>query len=63
MSKTYISAIVLLLAQILPMFGIQFTNDKLTDLVQAIVILITGSIILVRRYQKGDITLAGTKIK
>lgn len=63
MSKTYISAIVLLLAQILPMVGVQFTNDKLTELVQAVIILVTGAIILVRRYQKGDITLAGTKIK
>jgi uncharacterized membrane protein len=62
-SKTYISAIVILLAEILPVFGVQFTNDKITDLVQAIIILVAGGIILVRRYKLGDITLAGTKIK
>ncbi len=60
-SKTYISAIVLLLAELLPFFGLTFTSEKLTDIVQSVIILISGAIILIGRYKKGDITLAGVK--
>jgi uncharacterized membrane protein len=61
MSKIYISAIVLLLSEILPALGVTIGSDKLTDVVQAIIVLVTGVIILVARYKQGDINILGAK--
>jgi uncharacterized membrane protein len=63
MSPTYISAIVLLLTELTKVFNLNVGSEKITSIVQAVIILVTGSIILIRRFKKGDITLAGTKIK
>ncbi len=63
MSKEYISAIVILLAEILPILGVTISTDKLTAIIQSVIVLIAGGVIAVSRYNKGDITLVGTRIK
>lgn len=60
-SPTYISGIVLLLAQILPVIGVNIGNDALTSFVSTVISIIAGIVILVRRHGKGDVTLAGFK--
>lgn len=59
MSTTYISVLVIFLAQLLPKLGITVGTDELTTTVTTIVTLASGVWILIRRYQKGDVTLAG----
>ena len=59
-SPTYSSAIVILLATILPLVGIKFESEQLTQLVQAALVLISGVFIAYRRYKSGDITIAGS---
>ncbi len=68
MSQIYLSALVGLLAVILPKFGVTIGNEELTSTIQAIVVAITTVWTLVRRYQLGkqiqpggDITIAGMR--
>jgi uncharacterized membrane protein len=60
-SPSYISASVLLLAQLLPLLGVQIGTEELTAFVSTVVSIIAGIVILVRRYQKGDLNVAGFK--
>lgn len=56
-SQQYIGSIVILLISLLKMFKIDIGNDELTA-------IITGGIALyvaIKRYQKGDINVAGIK--
>ena len=56
-SQEYLGAIVILLVQVLKMFGIELANEEVTSIV-------TGAVALwvaVRRFQKGDISLGGVK--
>ena len=61
MSQIYASAIVILLAQLLPRIGVQFDNDTLTQFAQMLVTIVAGAWIMVRRYQQGDIKLSGAR--
>lgn len=61
MSQTYISVVVMLLAQLLPRFGIVIGSDELTTTITTIITLGSGLWVLVRRYQVGDITAAGIR--
>jgi len=63
MSKEYIGAIVILLAELLPLLGLTISTDKLTSIIQSVIVLISGGVIAISRYKKGDITLAGYKKK
>lgn len=59
MSPTYISTIVLILAQVLPWLGIQVGGEALTTTASTLITVVAGVVILVRRLQKGDITVFG----
>lgn len=63
MSKEYIGAVVILLAELLPIFGVVISTDKLTSIIQSVIILIAGGVVMISRYSKGDINIAGGKIK
>lgn len=56
-SKEYVAAIVLLLGSILKTLNIEIPND----LVEAIITGVLAVIIAVSRYNKGDITIMGSK--
>lgn len=59
MSQIYVSAIVALLAQILPWFGVQVVNDELTVVVSNIITAGAAIWVMVRRYKQGDIGVLG----
>lgn len=61
MSTTIASVMVTLLAMILPYFGISVGSDQLTQAVQTVIVVIAGVWIWFRRYQIGDVTVAGLK--
>ena len=60
-SQEYISALVIVLAQILPAMGVTLGTADLTSLIGAVVTLIAGVWIMIRRYSKKDINIAGFK--
>ena len=60
MSPTYTSAIVAILATVLPKIGFEVGSEELTSLVSAIIVIVSGAIIMYRRFKYGGITLAGT---
>lgn len=61
MSQTYLAQIVMVLALVLPKIGVALPSDQLTTVVQGIVIVGGVFWTLYRRYQAGDITVAGTR--
>jgi len=61
MSPSYTSAIVAILATLLPRVGVEIGSEELTSLISAIVVVVSGLVIIYRRYTKGDITLLGGK--
>ena len=60
-SPTYISAIVVVLVSIFRFFKIDLKSEELTPIIESLVIAISGIVVLVRRYQKGDLTLLGAR--
>ena len=60
-SAQYISALVLILTAILPKLGVQIGSADLTTWIQAIITVVGGAYIMYKRYQVGDINLAGVK--
>ena len=64
MSPTYVSAFVALGMGILGIFKINLvSSEELTKVIEAVVILVTTGIIIVRRFKKGDITVVGSRKK
>lgn len=61
MSKEYVSFIVILLATILPKFGVVVGNAELTTFVFVGATIIAAIVGAVARYMKGDITVLGSK--
>ena len=61
MSPTYVSALVALLSQILPLLGVEIGSEDLTTTITTISTIVAVLVILIRRYLKGDLTLAGMK--
>jgi hypothetical protein len=61
MSPSYTSAVVAILATLLPRVGVEIGSEELTSLISAIVVVVSGLVIIYRRYMKGDITLLGGK--
>jgi hypothetical protein len=59
MSPTYTSAIIAILATVLPMLGVQVGSEQLTTTVQTIIVLASAVIIMYRRWIKKDITITG----
>ena len=60
-STTYIASIVGLLAVVLPMLGIEIGTEGLTEVVSAVVTVGTFAYVIYRRFNQGDITIAGVK--
>lgn len=62
MSPTYVSALVSVLAVLLPQLGVQIESEQLTSFISAVVVVISGLVIMYRRFKVGNITiLGGTK--
>jgi hypothetical protein len=57
MSQEYIGALALLIVSALRTFGIDIASDAIMGILTGVVALW----IAIRRYQKGDITLAGAR--
>lgn len=56
-SQEYLGAIVILLVQVLKMFGVELATEEVTTIV-------TGAVALwvaIRRFSKGDINMGGVK--
>ena len=56
-SQEYLGAIVILLVQVLSLFGVELAKEEVTTIV-------TGAVALwvaIKRFQKGDISLGGIK--
>ncbi len=58
-SPTYISAAVVVIVAILNIFKINVNQGDVEPIITAIVSAIAGIVVLVRRYQKGDLTPIG----
>lgn len=61
MSSQYISALVIILATLLPKFGIQVGSDELTSFLQAVITVVGGVVIMYKRYKQGGINILGRK--
>ena len=60
-SPTYISALVIVLVSIFNMFQISITKEELEPIISAAIVLISGIIVLVRRFKLGNVTIVGTR--
>lgn len=60
-SQEYVSAFVVILVAILPKMGVVVGSEELTAWIQAVITVVGGIIIMVRRFKRGDITLGGVK--
>lgn len=60
-SPTYISAVVMILVQVLPWLGIPVVSADLTTTVTTILTIGAGLVIIYRRLAKGDINIFGSK--
>ncbi len=56
-SQEYLGAIVILLVQVLKMFGVELATEEVTTIVTGVVALWVA----IRRYSKGDISMGGVK--
>jgi len=56
-SQEYLGAIVILLVQVLSLFGVELANEEVTNIVTGFVALYVA----VKRYSKGDISMGGVK--
>jgi hypothetical protein len=61
MSQIYTSAFVIILAQVLPVIGVNLGNDQLTQFAQIVISIVLGAWIMIRRKQQGDITALGSR--
>jgi len=60
-SSQYVSAFVIILAAILPKFGLVVGSEELTTWLQAGITLIGGAIIMYKRYKQGGISVLGVR--
>ncbi len=59
MSQTYIAILVNILATLLPKIGVTVGSEALTTTLQTLIVVISGVWVLIRRYKRGDVTVAG----
>ena len=59
MSQEYLSAVVAILAVLLPKFGVEIGSEALTTTLSTIITVISALWIMFRRYQRGDINVLG----
>ncbi len=60
MSPTYVSALVALLSQVLPIIGVEIGSDDLTNAITTIATIVAALVIMIRRFWKGDVTIFGS---
>ena len=58
-SQEYLAAIAILIVQVLKMFGIEIANDAITGILTGVLAIWVA----VRRYKKGDISVAGARLQ
>ena len=61
MSPTYISAAVVVIVQVLSWFGIEVGSAEITTTLTTLLTVGAGLWIMWRRFNQGDISIAGTK--
>lgn len=61
MAPTYIASIVLLLAQLLPLIGIEIESEALTTTITTVVSIVAGLVVAYRQLTTGRATLLGLK--
>lgn len=61
-STTYIATFVVILAQVLPLMGIDVGTEALTTTAQTIATVLAGLWVLVERYKRGDVSLGGFRV-
>jgi hypothetical protein len=59
MSQIYVSAVVAILAQVLPHLGVVIGNDELTGFITTGVTIVAALWVLIRRVMQGDISAVG----
>jgi hypothetical protein len=59
MSQIYVSAVVAILAQVLPHLGVVIGNDDLTGFITTGVTILAGLWVMIRRVKQGDISVLG----
>lgn len=57
MSNEYVGALVILLVQVLKLFGVELGNEEVTTIVSGLVAVWVAF----KRYSKGDITMGGVR--
>jgi hypothetical protein len=60
-SQIYVSAVVAILAQVLPHLGVAIGSEELTTLVSNIITVGAALWVIIRRYKQGDITVVGSR--
>jgi uncharacterized membrane protein len=60
-SPTYLAAVVVVLAQILPLLGIEVSTEALTQTLSTVITIAAGLVIAYRRYVKGDVSAFGAR--
>jgi uncharacterized membrane protein len=60
-SQTYAAAVVVVLSQVLPLFGINVGSEALTTTIATILTVVGGLWVIVRRLQNGDIDAFGRR--
>lgn len=61
MAPTYITGIVLLLSQLLPMLGVTIGSAELTTTIQTVIAIVTGLVVAYRQIVTGRSTFLGTR--
>ena len=61
MAPTFLTAVVVLVSQVLPLVGIHIAGADLTTTVNTVIAIVGGLIILYRQWSSGRSTLAGTR--
>lgn len=61
MSQTYISILVMILAQVLPNFGFEVGSEALTTTLTTLVTIGAGVWALIRRYKAGGVSVMGVR--
>jgi hypothetical protein len=59
MSQIYTSAVIAILAQVLPHIGVTIGNDELTGFISTGVTIVAALWVMIRRIKQGDISVFG----
>jgi hypothetical protein len=61
MSQIYTSALIAILAQVLPHIGVTIGSDELTGFITTGVTIVAALWVMVRRYMQGDVSVLGAR--